>query len=181
MATGRSRPPSGASRGGRARGTPNKDKTELRAMTQEAVLEFTELRREQIRRLWRDEGWRIGSVMGVAQLVPPPSPGSPGWQAPTIGDEISDEVLDQLQPLIDEYDPVVELSLIAVDNRNDVTTRRQAHAEAAQYLRPKLKSIEILEDPESIELQNKKAEMAERMVDILDAMAQARRGRGENV
>lgn len=161
------RGPSGGSRGGRARGVPNKDKTELRALTQEAVHHFTDLRRKEITERWA-QGWRISPL---------------GWVLPEEGDRVVGElipphILDSAQPLIEEYDPVVELSIMAADYRNEVSLRRQANADAAQYLRPKLKSIELLEDPESLELQQQKNDLAGRMVDILDAMAQAKRQRG---
>lgn len=116
-------------------------------MTQDAVMEFTEMRRERIRQKYRDENAR----------------------------EISAEDLDEMQPQIDEWDPVVELALIGADYRHKVEIRRQANSDAAQYLRPKLKSIELLEDPESLELQEEKNQLAKRMVEILSALEQAKR------
>lgn len=141
------RGPSGESRGGRAKGVPNRDKTELRAMTQEAVLEFTSLRRDHIARNYRIEHNK----------------------------DITEEELDMMQPLIEEWDPVVSLALIGTDYRNKVEIRRQANADAAQYLRPKLKSIELLEDPESQALNEEKVALAGRLVDILVAMEAAKR------
>ncbi len=147
---GQSRKPSGGSRGGRARGTPNRDKTALRSMTQEAVLHFTDMKRAEISAKYREEH----------------------------GENIPPAHLDALQPLIEEYDPVVELSLVAADYSNKVEIRRQANADAAQFLRPKLKSIELVDDPRNQELMDEKNRLAARMVDILDAMAQAKREAG---
>lgn len=142
-----SRPPSGGSRGGRARGTANKDKAELRMMVQDAVEEWSHLRRDQIRARFIEENGR----------------------------EPTEQEIDELQPYFAEWDPVVNLAIIAADHRNKVEIRRQASADAAQYLRPKLKSIELLEDPESLELQREKSELASKMVSILVAMEEAKR------
>lgn len=161
---GESRPASGGSRGGRARGTPNKDKTELRAKTQEAALRFTELKRMEIKSKWQ-EGWRLSPL---------------GWMLPdeqsrVLGEDIPPALLDSIQPLVEEYEPVVELAIIAVNYENDAKLRCQANAEAAQYLRPKLKSIELLEDPDSLAMQAEKQVLAEKLVSILEAMAAAKR------
>lgn len=158
---GNSRKPSGGSRGGRAKGTPNKDKTALRAMTQEAVHQFTEMKRTEIIQKYAD-GWRWSPL---------------GWvlpEEPVIGETISPALLDTLQPLVEEYDPVVELSLIAVNYENKPELRRQANADAAAFLRPKLKSIELIDDPRNQELQAQKNELAGKMVDILEAMSKAK-------
>ena len=90
---------------------------------------------------------------------------------------LSDEELDMLQPVVEEYDPVVELSLIAADRRHDPSLRRQANADAAQYLRPKLKSVEMMTDPRLLEQNSQKMQLADKMLDILEAMAAAKASR----
>lgn len=127
-------------------GIPNKDKVELRALCQDTVMEYTDLLRDRLQD-----------------------------QARADGRELSRADLDASQPQYDEWDPVVSLALIAVDHRNSPELRRQANSDAAQYLRPKLSAIKITEDAESIALQAEKNKLAGRMVDILDAMEQARR------
>lgn len=164
-----SRPPSGKSHGGRAKGVSNSDKAELRAMTQDACLEFTALRRRKI-----EDRWVIGdrpdpSLLGV--WIPfdksDPPPDFPGL--------ISSDVLDELQPAIEEYDPVVELSLIAVDYRNDVSLRRQASSDAAQYLRPKLKSIEVLADAALLAEEERRGILTSRLIGLMDELADEKR------
>lgn len=147
---GNSRKPSGGSRGGRAKGTPNKNKTELRVLTQEAVHEFTMMKRQEIAEAYRKQH---------NKTIPP-------------------LLLDSLQPEIQEYDPVVALSVIAADYSQKIEIRRQANADAAQFLRPKLKSIELVDDPRNQELQDQKNQLASRMVDILEAMAKAKKEQG---
>ena len=47
-------------------------------------------------------------------------------------------------PLVgDEYDPVVAMAAIANDPSTPLPLRLKAHSEVAQYLRPKLKAVEI--------------------------------------
>ncbi len=92
---------------------------------------------------------------------------------------IPDEELDRLQPLIEEFDPVVELSIIAVDRRNDVGIRRQALSDAAQYLRPKLSAVAMLDDPETLAAQSQKHELALKLVGLMGAVASAKKTVGE--
>lgn len=122
-------------------------KTELRALVQESVLEFTSLRRDEISREYKKEH----------------------------GKKISPALLDEKQPLITEYDPVVQLSLMGSDYSQKVELRRQANADAAQYLRPKLKSIEVLEDPASLALQEEKNKLAEKLFMLMNAAAEGKR------
>lgn len=116
-------------------------------MVQDAVEEWSHLRRDHIRAQYLEEH----------------------------STEPTEQQIDELQPYYSEWDPVVNLSVIAADHRNKVEIRRQASADAAQYLRPKLKSIELLEDPESLELQREKSTLSERLVTILVAMEEAKR------
>lgn len=95
------------------------------------------------------------------------------------GHRISDDDLDRLQPLVEEFDPVVELSIIAIDRRNDVTIRRQALSDAAQYLRPKLSAVAMLDDPETLASASQKHELALRLVGLMGAVASAKKTVGE--
>ena len=92
---------------------------------------------------------------------------------------IPDDLLDRLQPLVEEFDPVVELSIIAIDRRNDVTIRRQALSDAAQYLRPKLSAVAMLDDPETLASASQKHELALKLVSLMGAVASAKKTVGE--
>jgi hypothetical protein len=120
-------------------------------MAQDSVHHFTMLRREEIARDYFRENNK----------------------------EIDPELLDKLQPLIEEFDPVVELSIIAIDRRNDVSIRRQAASDAAQYLRPKLSAVAMLEDPANLSAQAEKHELALRLVKLMGAVAEAKKTVGE--
>lgn len=122
-------------------------KSSLRAMTQERVHHFTHLKREEIRKnFFLEHGY-----------------------------EIDESELDRLQPLIEEYDPVVELSLIASDYALEPSIRRQANSDAAQYLRPKLSAVKIMDDPEAVEVENQKMRLANRLVEVMETMAAAKK------
>lgn len=127
---------------GRPKGLPNKDKAELRAMVQEAVLQHTTALRSRLARDLRDQFPEYSSL----QLQ---------------------EKVDEIQPLIEEYDPVVELSKIAADYSQKIDLRRLANADAAQFLRPKLKTVEHLEDPNKMASTERKIEAAERLASAL--------------
>lgn len=135
--------------GGRPPGKANKDKVELRAMVQEAVLQHTTSLRGKLARDIAVQFPEFDSVM-ISTMV------------------------DEQQPLIEEYDPVVELSKIAADYRNDIGLRRQANSDAAQFLRPKLKTIEFLEDPEKTASTERKMAAAERIASMLHLLYGAR-------
>jgi len=120
-------------------------------MAQDSVHHFTTLRRQEIARDYYREN-----------KIP-----------------ISDEDLDRLQPLVEEFDPVVELSIIAIDRRNDVSIRRQALSDAAQYLRPKLSAVAMLDDPETLAAQSQKHELALKLVGLMGAVASAKKTVGE--
>lgn len=87
---------------------------------------------------------------------------------------ITPEELDRLQPQIEEYDPVVQLAIMASDYSRDPSLRRQANSDAAQYLRPKLKSIEMLSDPRLLDSQKERDALASRLVDVMEIMATAK-------
>lgn len=118
---------------GRPAGVPNRDKAELRALIQERVHEFTELRREE----------------DVRNGLPP----------------------DQQQEIIEEYDPVVAMALVAVDRRTKLQDRIKCHSEVAQYVRPKLKSVEVTADPDALETLEERRRLSERLVGLLEVAA----------
>lgn len=113
----------------------------LRALCQESVHQFTDLKRKRI----------------VEQ-----------------NPNISEDDLDALQPSIQEYDPVVQLAIMGADHSLKPEVRKAANADAAQYLRPKLKSIEMLEDPRLLESESQKAELAKKLVGAMELMAKAK-------
>lgn len=124
-----------------------RDRIGLRAMCQESVHHFTILRRMEIAADYKAEK----------------------------GHDIPEALLDRLQPLIEEYDPVVELAIMGADYRNDPVLRRQANADAAQYLRPKLSAVATLEDPERLAAQAERNKLASRLVTLVQAFEIAKR------
>ena len=123
-----------------------RDRIGLRAMCQESVHHFTMLRRQE-----------LYDQICTERGTPP-----------------TEQELDALQPLNEEFDPVVELALIAVDRRNDVSTRRQALSDAAQYLRPKLSAVAHLEDPANLVAESKNQELAMRLVQAMEVVARSK-------
>ena len=83
---------------------------------------------------------------------------------------------DQRQEIVEEYDPVVALALVAVDRRSTVENRIRCNAEVAQYVRPKLKSIEHAVDPDTMETLAERQELSEKIVDALDELATLKGG-----
>ena len=129
-------------RPGRAPGQPNMDKIELRALIQERVQEFTQLRQEEdIRRLPPDMPLEEAMAAGMIQQVE------------------------------EEYDPVVALALVAVDRRSSLDQQIRCHAEVAQYVRAKLKSIEVKADASTIEELEQRREKTDKLMAMLDQMA----------
>lgn len=124
-------------RPGRPLGVPNRDKAELRALLQERVHEFTELRRQKD----LDSG------------LPP----------------------DEAQQIVEEYDPVVAMALVAVDRTTKLQDRIKCNAEVAQYVRPKLKSVELLADPEALETLEQRRALSEELVGLLESAAAAKK------
>lgn len=131
-------------------GMLGRSRLELRSATQERVLEFTEARRAE-----------LYSQLRAAH--------------PDKTDDMVWALVDQMQPLYAEWDPVVELGVLAADHRNSAELRRSAMAEQAQYLRPKLKSVEHTADPAALEIMEQKNALAARLVALLDASAAAKR------
>lgn len=128
---------SSAGRPGRPIGTGTRDRAELRALLQERVHEFTELRRQQ----------------DLAQDIPP----------------------EQAQQILEDYDPVVALALVAVDRRTTLDQQIRCNSEIAQYVRPKLKSVEVQADPEALESLQQRQELSAKLVGLLDLMASAKK------
>jgi hypothetical protein len=117
-------------------------------MVQEATHEFTAMRRARIQaELLRDN--------------------------PDIPSDELEMRLDELQPEYEEYDPVVCLALAAVDHSNPPLLRIKCHTDVAQYLRPKLKAIEIKRD-ETQEAEKRQA--ISEMVEALGRLAQNKAG-----
>lgn len=130
--------------------TDRQEKAQLRAKMQDAVHEFTTLRRQKI---WEEVTAR-----------------EPNWTQAQVQAEV-----DERQPEFAEFDPVVEMAVVAADYRNPVDVRLRALGESAQYVRPKLKSIEMVVDPLAPEEQAQRTALAERLVALLDAGAAAKR------
>lgn len=124
-----------------------RDRIGLRAMVQESVHQFTVLRRQEAYVLFEQEHSR------------PPTA----------------EELDAIQPMMEEFDPVVELAIIGADHRNETALRRQALSDAAQYLRPKLSAVAMLDDPERATEQAQKEQLARRLTDLMAAVLGAKR------
>ncbi len=131
-------------------GIPGRDRLELRALLQERVHEFTEQRRKN-------------DLDMIAQLR---ADGK-------LDDAAKMEASCQL--IIDEYDPVVALALVAVDRRSPIELQVRCNAEVAQYVRPKLKSIELQQDPDTAEMLSERQRTTENLVKLLADAAAARK------
>jgi hypothetical protein len=134
-----------AGRGGRVAGTPNRDKAELRALLQEKVHEYTELRRQQ------------DIEAGVAAGLSPA------------------EAAAQAQEIVDDYDPVVAMAVTAVDRRTPLDTRVKCNAEVARYVRPQLKSIEVQTDAATAEDIELRGRLAAELMDVVQDIKNAAR------
>lgn len=156
--------------GGRTKGTPNKDKVALRELVSERVAEFTLMRREILRRQWR-QGMRFNPKSPANELEEPGEFAEWNSEEP----EIPEELLDMLQPEIGGYDPVVEMALIAVDGRHSPELRQLANSNAAQFLRPKLKSIELTKDPADAENEMRRIEMTGQLLETMKQLARDKR------
>jgi hypothetical protein len=128
-----------------------RSKTALRAASQDAVHHFTSLKRDEIRARYLEEH----------------------------GLPIDERELDRIQPLIEEYDPVVELAIMASDYSNEPSLRRQANSDAAPYLRPKLSAVSILDSPDVLEHEEQKKVLAGNLLGLLEAASRAKKATGE--
>ena len=52
------------------------------------------------------------------------------------------ELMARIQEQCPGYDPVIAMAIIATDGENSIDLRFQAHKEVAQYVTPKLRSVE---------------------------------------
>jgi len=78
---------------------------------------------------------------------------------------------EQAQEHIEEYDPVIALALVAVDQRSTLEQRIKCNSEVAQYVRPKLKSVEYsgsAVDPDEARLRQ---EQGESFISLLNKLA----------
>lgn len=123
-------------------GTPNRDKAELRALIQDRVHEFTTMRREAEVRELMEKGLSLEEANAQA-----------------------------LTEVIEDYDPVAQMAIMAVDPRNKIDLRRSCHSDVAQYVRPKLKSVEVTADPEALETLSERQQLSSRLVALLETAA----------
>lgn len=79
------------------------------------------------------------------------------------------------QEIVEEYDPIVMMAVIGVRSDVAVQISLSANAEVAQYIRPKLKSVEVISDPEKAEDAKKRSEKAAALLAMIDQMALGRR------
>lgn len=128
-----------------------RDKIELRVAMQDTVDEFVRLRRQE---LWADLTEQ-----------------HPEWSQERI-----QAAVDRAQPEYQEYDPVVHLATMAVDHRNAAELRRQAASNAAEYVRPKLKSVEMRMDVDTSEAREQKSLLFDQLRGLLESAALAKRG-----
>ena len=56
---------------------------------------------------------------------------------------------ERLEEFFPGYDPLVSLAGIAVDEANDLSIRIDCHKTIAGYVHPKVRSVDIMEQPES--------------------------------
>lgn len=125
------------------------EKAELRAMVHEDVLEMTQARRHMIwERITKDQ--------------------------PELTQDQVQALVDLEQPEYQDYDPVVAMAVMSANTSYPVEVRLRAMAESAQYLRPKLKSIEMVVGDS--ETRAEREELASRLVGLLDTAAAAKRG-----
>lgn len=127
---------------GRPPGRLNNDKLELRVAIQESVNEFVHTRRDRLRR----DYVRDNPDATELEII---------------------EYLDDRQPLHEEFDPVVRMAIMAADHRHDPSLRRQALADMAPYVRPKLKQVEHIEDPSMVADLERKNELAAELLAVL--------------
>lgn len=76
---------------------------------------------------------------------------------------------------MDDYDPVVALALVAVDRRTTLDQRIRCNSEVAQYVRPKLKSVEMSLEPDTAETLAQREQLSSQLIGILTSSASARK------
>lgn len=82
--------------------------------------------------------------------------------------------------ITEEYDPVVAMAMIGADTSQPIALRMAANSEVAAYVRPKLKSVEVISDAGEAELEKARAETATAIFAHLDQIAKARRAELED-
>lgn len=132
------------------RPSARREKAELRGAMQDEVRRYTHMLRER--------------------LLPTIVADHPDWTA----DQVEAE-LDFLQPLYDEFDPVIQLALVGANHSNSTEVRLRALSESAQYVRPKLKSIELGTRDDDPEEQAARRELMARMRGLLDVAQDSKR------
>lgn len=80
---------------------------------------------------------------------------------------------DDCVEIVEEYDPVIAMALIAVRASDDLAL--QAHAQVAKYVRPTLKSIEVVTDKATAEEQAQRNAKAAALFETLGDVARNRR------
>lgn len=79
------------------------------------------------------------------------------------------------QEIIEEYDPVVMMAIIGARSDVAVALSLSANSEVAQYIRPKLKSVEVISDPEKARDAEARNQKAAQFLNMIDEMANAKR------
>lgn len=82
---------------------------------------------------------------------------------------------DRAQEIVEEYDPVVAMALIGVRSDVDVATQLTAHSNVSKFVRPTLKSVEVLSDVDKLTDAQRRNDAARDILGILDSMAIRRR------
>lgn len=80
---------------------------------------------------------------------------------------------DDCVEIVEEYDPVVAMALIAVRANDELAL--QAHAQVAKYVRPQLKSVEMISDVKSTEEAAQRSARAAALFETLGDVARNRR------
>lgn len=127
-------------------GRPSRDLAELRAKMQDTVREFTLLQRAKMR----------------VQLLA---------ENPTASEDALTAQLDDMCPVEDDFDPVVALAIIGVDRRNSAEVRARALSASAEFVRPKLKSVEVVSEAATPEEELERRALFARLVGALETGA----------
>ena len=71
---------------------------------------------------------------------------------------------DEAQPIYEDYCPVTQLMVLGSDIREKSTTRLAANSQAAQYITPKLKAIEVTNDPDENDSRRELSAVLQQMI-----------------
>lgn len=83
--------------------------------------------------------------------------------------------VDKALDVTEEYDPVVEMALIAGDKSNTQELRLMANAQVARYLRPPMKAQEAPNDVAAAATEGRKREISQSLFAALNDIAKKRR------